>query len=77
MLRRVTTLAALAGENASPVESGSIRRRLGAPFTEINRLRRTRTSACTALTGLSWNFDPPATTRQDDRPASFDFTPTY
>ena len=77
MLRRVTTLAALAGGDVSSVESGSIRRRLGVTFTEINRRRHSRTSACTALSGLSWNFDPPATNRHDDKPASFDLTPTH
>ena len=68
MLRRVTALAALGGEEAilSAENSGSIHRRLGVPFTEVIRRRHARTSA-SALVGLSWNFDPPATAQRDDR----------
>jgi hypothetical protein len=58
-------------------EAGSIRRLLGIPFTEVNRHRHSRSSACTALAGLSWNFDPPATARHDDRPVSSDFSTTH
>jgi hypothetical protein len=58
-------------------EAGSIRRLLGVPFTEVNRHRHSRSSACTALAGLSWDFDPPATARREDRPALSDFSSSH
>ncbi len=78
MLRRVTALAALGGEGAldSSEETGSIHRRLGIPFTEINRRRHARTSAC-AVVGLSWNFDPPAAVQHDDRLLPPDYTTSH
>jgi hypothetical protein len=78
MLRRVTALAALGGEDVldSSEQTGSIHRRLGIPFTEINRRRHARTSAC-AVVGLSWNFDPPAAAQQDDRLVPPDFTRSH
>ncbi|MEJ0012965.1 MAG: hypothetical protein WDM94_10140 [Bauldia sp.] len=78
MLRRVTTLAALdGGRSQALAEAGSIRRLLGMPFTEVNRHRHSRSSACTALAGLSWDFDPPATVRYDDKPAPLDLSSTH
>jgi hypothetical protein len=78
MLRRVTTLAALdGGRSQAMAEAGSIRRLLGVPFTEVNRRRHSRSSACTALAGLSWDFDPPATSRRDDRPVLSDLSSNH
>jgi len=78
MLRRVTALAALGGEDAlaSSEETGSIHRRLGVPFTEVIRRRHARTSAC-AVVGLSWDFDPPAAVRHDDKPVAPDYTTSH
>ena len=71
MLRRVTALAALGADpapdaSAPAADFGSTRFGQGLPFTEFNRHRPGRSSAFTGLVGATWDFDPPATTQQDE-----------
>jgi hypothetical protein len=73
MLRRVTALAALGGVSHDSAEARSIHDLLGIPFTEVDQRRRRRSSGCSAMVGLSWNFDPPAASRHEVEPEPLHF----